>query len=128
MEQRRSVGAVEGRKLQFARLDFLARNWRGRLKIGGTFGGTERRHEVSLRQFVFKFGADEHLRLIRHKRTSAEVSHSRALVGAVPSACFLRISPLVCRATVFTSSLPTQYCSVRSVTRTSQALPASSGR
>src|SRR4029077_7610151 len=46
------------------------------------------------------------------------------LVGAVPSACFFRISPLVSRATVFTNSVPTQNCSVPSVTRTSQALPA----
>src|SRR5438445_11275494 len=93
MEQRRSVGAVEGRKLQFARLDFLARNWRGRLKIGGTFGGTERRHEVSWRQFVFKFGADEHLRLIRRKRTrlkcltllpSSAQFRRRASCGSLP--------------------------------------------
>src|SRR6266516_27707 len=105
-----------------------ATNRKGSFEIGGTFGGTAcwRRHwERSPGPILYsKSGADEHLRLIRHKRTSVEVSHSLALVGAVPSACFLRISPLVCRATVFTSSLPTQYCSVPSVTRTSHALPA----
>src|SRR5438132_1136643 len=66
----------------------------------------------------------EHLRLICRKSSSVDLSHSQSdlpLVGAVPSAYFLRISPFVSRATVFTSSLPTQYCSVPSVSRTSQA-------
>src|SRR2546422_2478379 len=54
MEQRRPVGAVEGRKLQFAQLDFRARNWRGRLKIGGTFGGTRLRLNRSSSWFCIR--------------------------------------------------------------------------
>jgi hypothetical protein len=34
----------------------------GSLKIGGTFGGTERRRGLDQRQFVFKFGADGRIR------------------------------------------------------------------
>ena len=38
------------------------RNQVGCAQIGGTFGGTERRHGASGRQFVFKFGADGRIR------------------------------------------------------------------
>src|SRR5438876_1640738 len=124
MRQQRALELAPCAELQFS-MGRFSRDFRTRrLKIGGTFGGTPLSPVHSGSRFCIQ---NEEFRLICRTPDSVDVSHFAAdptRLGAVPSACFFRISPLVCRATVFTSSLPTQYCSVPSVTSTSHALPA----